>query len=131
MRKSMDRTGRCVVCASASLAWSATSSSAVAAVSGESARIPDTRPVRDGRHRTHPVRNSAIPATGMRNSTGPDFGRMAVRWPAYRNTRGFDSGVFGVAPAPRSGGDRPVFRRATRKPGYPLGALFGRTGTGR
>lgn len=64
--------------------------------------------------------------------SGPgDFGRSAAARPAYRNTAGGHSAVFGPGPALRSGGVRPQFRFTIRAEGYPLGALFVRTGSAR
>ncbi|WP_053923298.1 hypothetical protein [Streptomyces chattanoogensis] len=65
------------------------------------------------------------------NSAVADFGRYTARRPAYRNTAGFDSEVFGPGPAVRSGGDRLTFRFTTRGEGYRLGAPFVQTDTGR
>ncbi|MFE1174590.1 hypothetical protein [Streptomyces sp. NPDC058773] len=103
----------------------------VVAYDGERGRGNDTLSVRAGRNRALTVRDAANPANDVMNSTVTDFGRTTVRWPAYRNTLGFDSDVFDITPALRSGGDRLAFRFTTRKPGYLLGALFVQTDTGR
>ncbi|MEU9114135.1 hypothetical protein AB0D04_20705 [Streptomyces sp. NPDC048483] len=68
--------------------------------------------------------DAANPANDVMNSTVTDFGRDIVRRPAYRNTLGFDSDVFDLRPALRSGGDRLDFRFTTEDAGYLLGALF-------
>lgn len=103
----------------------------VVAYDGDRGRGNDTLSVRAGRYTVQTVRNAANPATDVMNSTVTDFGRTAVRWPAYRNTLGFDSDVFDITPALRSGGDRLTFRFTSRDPGYLLGALFVQTDTRR
>ncbi|MFE6688021.1 hypothetical protein ACFVFQ_16275 [Streptomyces sp. NPDC057743] len=70
------------------------------------------------------LRHSAEPANAAAHSTHSDFDRKRPGTPAYRNAEGFDSGVFDLTPALRSGGDRLAFRFTTRKAGYLLGALF-------
>src|SRR5262245_48036210 len=102
MRKSMDRTGRGMVCALASLALPAAPTSTTAAPTP----------------RNPPKKGLRIPAHSA--------GRVGVV--AYDgdrgNTRGIDSDVFDMQPALRSGADRLTFRCTTRRPGYSLGALF-------
>ncbi|MFG2892724.1 hypothetical protein [Streptomyces sp. NPDC048248] len=68
--------------------------------------------------------DSANPANDVMNSTITDYGRDTVRLPAYRNTLGFDSDVFDIKSALRSGGDRLTFRFDPRDAGYLVGALF-------
>ncbi|WP_245171619.1 hypothetical protein [Streptomyces decoyicus] len=85
--------------------------------------------VRAGRHRARKADDSAGPADDVMNSAITESGRPAKRCPACRNTLAFDSAVFDIGPALRSGGDRLAFRFTTRNPGYLLGALFGRTDT--
>ncbi|MFI9046644.1 hypothetical protein [Streptomyces sp. NPDC053427] len=75
--------------------------------------------------------DGANPANDVMNSTITDFGRDIPRRPAYRNTLGFDSDVFDLRPALRSGGDRLAFRFTTQGAGYLLGALFVQADTGR
>lgn len=101
------------------------------AYDGDRGRGNDTLSVRAGRHTAQTVRDAANPATDVMNSTVTDFGRPTVRWPAYRNTLGFDSDVFDITPALRSGGDRLTFRFTARDPGNLLGALFVQTDTRR
>ncbi|MEU8681893.1 hypothetical protein [Streptomyces sp. NPDC048611] len=103
----------------------------VVAYDGDRGSGKDTLSVRAGLHRAHTVRDAANPANDVMNSTVTDFGRATLRWPAYRNTLGFDSDVFDITPALHSGGDRLAFRFTTGKPGYLLGALFVQTDTGR
>ncbi|MGY5082061.1 hypothetical protein ACWIGX_34025 [Streptomyces nigrescens] len=104
----------------------------VVAYDGDRGHGNDTLTVRAGQHRAHTVRDTANPANDVMNSTVTDFGRPTMRWPAYRNTLGFDSDVFDITPALRSGGDRLTFRfTTTRNPGYLLGALFVQTDTRR
>ncbi|WP_327702955.1 hypothetical protein OG530_14885 [Streptomyces decoyicus] len=96
----------------------------VVAYGGNRGHGNDALSVRSGRHRAQKVGDSAHPANDVMNSTITELGRRAKRRPACRNTLGFDSDVFGIGPAPRSGGDRLTFRFTTRNPGYLLGALF-------
>ncbi|MBM4791393.1 DUF3344 domain-containing protein [Streptomyces sioyaensis] len=96
----------------------------VVAYDGYRDRGNDALTVRAGRHHPLKVHDSANPANDVMNSTITDFGRPAARRPAYRNTLGFDSDVFDITPALRSGADRLTFRFTTRNPGYLLGALF-------
>ncbi|MFD9205173.1 hypothetical protein ACFVZM_02705 [Streptomyces sioyaensis] len=96
----------------------------VVAYDGYRGRGNDALTVRAGRHRPLKVHDSANPANDVVNSTITYFGRPAARRPAYRNTLGFDSDVFDITPALRSGADRLTFRFTTRNPGYLLGALF-------
>ncbi|MFI1305529.1 hypothetical protein [Streptomyces sioyaensis] len=96
----------------------------VVAYDGYRGRGNDALTVRAGRHHPLKVHDSANPANDVMNSTITDFGRPAARRPAYRNTLGFDSDVFDITPALRSGADRLTFRFTTRNPGYLLGALF-------
>lgn len=84
----------------------------------------DARSARAGRRRPLTAHHSANPANEVMTSAGTGFDRAAARRPAYPDTLGCDSDVFGIAPAPRSGADRLTFRFPTRHPGYPLGALF-------
>ncbi|MET7802059.1 hypothetical protein ABZS78_36605 [Streptomyces decoyicus] len=101
----------------------------VVAYDGDRGRGNDALSVRAGRHRAQRVGDSANPANDVMNSTITELGRQAKRRPAYRNTLGFDSDVFDIGPALRSGGDRLAFRFTTRNPGYLLGALFLQTDT--
>ncbi|MFC9231997.1 hypothetical protein ACFTZI_24060 [Streptomyces decoyicus] len=101
----------------------------VAAYDGDRGRGNDALSVRAGRHRARKADDSANPANDVMNSTITELGRQAKRRPACRNTLGFDSDVFGIGPAQRSGGDRLAFRFTTRNPGYLPGALFRRTDT--
>ncbi|MFC9241874.1 hypothetical protein ACFTZK_36295 [Streptomyces decoyicus] len=101
----------------------------VVAYDGDRGRGKDTLSVRAGRHRAQKVGDSANPANDVMNSTITELGRQAKRRPACRNTLGFDSDVFDIGPALRSGGDRLAFRFTTRNPGYLLGALFLQTDT--
>ncbi|MFI1738254.1 hypothetical protein [Streptomyces sioyaensis] len=96
----------------------------VVAYDGYRGRGNDALTVRAGRHHPLKVHDSANPANDVMNSTITDFGQPAARRPAYRNTLGFDSDVFDITPALRSGADRLTFRFTTRNPGYLLGALF-------
>ncbi|WP_406217978.1 hypothetical protein [Streptomyces decoyicus] len=101
----------------------------VVAYDGDRGRGNDALFVRAGRHRAQKAGDSAGPASGVMKSAITELGRPAKRRSASRNTLGFDSGVFDIGPALRSGGDRPAFRFTTRNPGYLPGALFRRTGT--
>ncbi|MGW7491777.1 hypothetical protein [Streptomyces sp. NPDC054786] len=101
----------------------------VVAYDGDRGRGNDALAVRAGRHHVQKVRDTANPANDVMNSTITEFGRQTKRLPAYRNTLGFDSDVFDITPALRSGGDRLTFRFTTRSPGYLLGALFLQTDT--
>ncbi|MGW2025736.1 hypothetical protein [Streptomyces decoyicus] len=101
----------------------------VVAYDGDRGRGKETLSVRAGRHRAQKVGDSANPANDVMNSTITELGRQAKRRPACRNTLGFDSDVFDIGPALRSGGDRLAFRFTTRNPGYLLGALFLQTDT--
>ncbi|MEW1659078.1 hypothetical protein [Streptomyces sp. NPDC093707] len=76
--------------------------------------------------RTTPValRDSAEPGNAATHSARQNFGRKTPGAPVYRAPAGFDSGLFDLTPALRSGGDRLVFRFTTRKAGYLLGAFF-------
>ncbi|MFI1156498.1 hypothetical protein [Streptomyces sioyaensis] len=96
----------------------------VVAYDGYRGRGNDALTVRAGRHHPLKVHDSANPANDVMNSTITDFGQPAARRPAYRNTLGFDSDVFDITPALRSGAGRLTFRFTTRNPGYLLGALF-------
>lgn len=96
----------------------------VVAYDGYRGRGNDGLTVRAGRHRPLKVHDSANPANDVMNSTITDFGQEAARRPAYPDTLGFDSDVFDITPALRSGADRLTFRFTTRNPGYLLGALF-------
>lgn len=96
----------------------------VVAYDGERGRGNDALSVRSGRHHAHKVRDTANPVHDVMNSTITEFGRQTKRLPAYRNTVGFDSDVFDITPALRSGSDRLTFRFTTANPGYLLGALF-------
>lgn len=98
--------------------------SGAVAYDGFRGRGNDARTVRSGRRRPLTAHHSANPANEVMTSAGTGFGRAAARRPAYPDTLGCDSDVFGIAPAPRAGADRLAFRFPTRHPGYPLGALF-------
>ncbi|MFJ9410964.1 hypothetical protein [Streptomyces sp. NPDC101393] len=65
------------------------------------------------------------------NSGITDYGRGNSLRPACRNSLGFDSDVFGIRPALRSGGDRHTFRFAARDEGYLLRRHFAQTDTRR
>ncbi|MGG2462904.1 hypothetical protein ACO0M4_24330 [Streptomyces sp. RGM 3693] len=79
---------------------------------------------RAGRITPVELHDSTDQANGAVHSTGPNSDRQTPRAPVYRTTLGFDSEVFDLTPALRSGGDRLAFRFTTRKAGYLLGALF-------
>ncbi|GGW92017.1 hypothetical protein GCM10010341_11540 [Streptomyces noursei] len=80
--------------------------------------------VRAGRITPVALRGAADPANEGRQSMRPNSGRQAPDGATYHNALGFDSDVFDLTPALRSGGDRLAFRFTTRKAGYLLGALF-------
>lgn len=96
----------------------------VVAYDGYRGRRNDGLTVRAGRHRPLKVHDSANPANDVMSSAITDFGQEAARRPAYPDTLGFDSDVFDITPALRSGADRLTFRFSTRNPGYLLGALI-------
>ncbi|MFI0716800.1 hypothetical protein ACH4SK_40775 [Streptomyces inhibens] len=84
----------------------------------------DSLSVQSDRRHPNALRDAANPATDVMNSTVTEFGRESRRQPAYRNTLGFDSDVFTIKPALRSGGDQLTLRFTTGNRGYLLGALF-------
>ncbi|TJZ55942.1 DUF3344 domain-containing protein [Streptomyces piniterrae] len=96
----------------------------VVAYNGDRGTGNDSLSVAAGRNQPQLLTDAANPANDVMNSTITDFGQETFRQPAYRNTLGFDSDVFDITPALRSGGNRLSFRFGPGNAEYLVGALF-------
>lgn len=103
----------------------ASGSMGVVAYDGDRGHADESLTVRAGDAPAARVSDAANPADDFMNSTITDHGRPSPgRLPAYPNTLGYDSDVYGITPALERGGRSLTFRFTTRGEGYQVGALF-------
>lgn len=119
------RKNRSVALSGMSIPARASGHAGVVAYNGDRGAGNDSLSVRADSRSAVRISDSANPVNDVMNSSIADYGTSVdSRRPAYRNTLGYDSDVFDIAPALRSGGSALTFRFGTRDEGYLTGALF-------
>jgi Protein of unknown function (DUF3344) len=97
----------------------------IVAYNGDRHTGNDTLSVGTGKGGSVRLGDGANPVNDVMNSTIAEYGRnVAGREPDYMNTLGYDSDVFDIGPALKSGGSGLDFRFGTGNESYQVGALF-------
>ncbi|MET7570767.1 DUF3344 domain-containing protein [Streptomyces sp. NPDC005492] len=97
----------------------------VVAYNGDRGRSGDSLTLSTSRTNATPLGDGANPPDDVLNSTISDPGAApSERAPAYANTLGYDSDVFDLGKALRSGGDQVAFRLVSQRDAAWFGALF-------
>lgn len=97
----------------------------VVAYNGDRGRTGDSLTLSTGRTNATALGDGANPRDDVLNSTISDPGAApSERAPAYANTLGYDSDVFDLGKALRSGGDQLAFRLVSQRDAAWFGALF-------